>query len=121
MSATETNRRLAKTGLVAAALVGSLLTFALPATAAPDGIQTFHPNAVTDVRGTNCGHPQLSADGTWWEEYCDVYSGQLRTITYCADGTTRIGDWVGPGHWRLYGYCYESGSTVAGVAYQKIG
>ncbi|MFC5663399.1 hypothetical protein ACFP3U_10460 [Kitasatospora misakiensis] len=115
-------RTFAKLGTVAVAALGVLGATALPATAdTTDTTATSTEPTVTTVRpGTapvaitadyKC---TITADYGWrWEGNCRIASGELRTITYCANGTSSTGLWIGarPEPWAVWGNCPNSSWT----------
>ncbi|MFJ9691004.1 hypothetical protein [Kitasatospora sp. NPDC101183] len=122
-------RKLATLGMAATAALGVLGTTTLPATAAPAVERTTADQTVTP--GTIGASPEvaaasyhcvITADYGWrWEGYCNVYSGELRTITYCADGTNTVGLWIGarPEAWDVWGNC--PGSSWTRIVFQTRG
>ncbi|MET8542016.1 hypothetical protein ABZW03_15365 [Kitasatospora sp. NPDC004799] len=114
-------RKIATFGLAAAATLGALATTTAPAAAATVRNQTVTP-ATTEAWNTVTGDAYrcvITADYGWrWEGYCNVYSGRLRTITYCADGSHSTGLWIGarPEAWAVWGNC--PGSRWTRVVFQ---
>ncbi|MFD5461298.1 hypothetical protein ACFWIQ_00530 [Kitasatospora sp. NPDC127059] len=114
-------RKIAMFGMAGAAALGMLGTATLPAAAAPAADQTITSGAAAsspEVTATGY-HCVITANYGWrWEGYCNVYSGQLRTITYCANGTSSVGLWIGarPQAWDVWGNC--PGSTWTKVVFQ---
>ncbi|MER7845256.1 hypothetical protein ABTZ03_15065 [Kitasatospora sp. NPDC096077] len=114
-------RKIATFGMAVTAALGVLGTATLPAAAAPAADPTITPDIVAasphiDATGYHC---VITANYGWrWEGYCNVYSGQLRTITYCANGTSSVGLWIGarPEAWDVWGNC--PGSTWTKVVFQ---
>ncbi|GAA3700878.1 hypothetical protein GCM10022224_078420 [Nonomuraea antimicrobica] len=51
--------------------------------------------------------------GHGWEGGCSVGSGEIRTVTYCTDGSNRLGGWIyaRPNPWFVHGDC-GSGAFV---------
>ena len=95
-------RKIATFGMAAAAALGMLGTATLPAAAAPAHVAAAPYHCV------------ITANYGWrWEGYCNVYSGQLRTITYCANGNYTVGLWIGarPAAWAVWGNCPGSAWT----------
>ncbi|MFF2044906.1 hypothetical protein ACFVVX_31280 [Kitasatospora sp. NPDC058170] len=117
-------RNVAKFGMVAAAALGALGATTLPAAGAPAADQTITagsgiawPTAVT--ASYNC---VITADYGWrWEGNCRIYSGELRTITYCANGTSSTGLWIGARSqpWAVWGNC--PGSSWTHIDFQSRG
>ncbi|MEU4801699.1 hypothetical protein [Actinosynnema sp. NPDC023587] len=121
MSMKQAVLRAGKFASVAAVLAGSAMLTAAPASASPNAEAQARPAA-------QAAAPEASWDCTitaylgWrWEGWCTGYSGELRTITYCANGTSSTGDWIQPrpAAWFVYGNC--SGSTVTSVDFQTRG
>ncbi|MEE1824618.1 hypothetical protein [Streptomyces sp. BE20] len=128
-------RNIARLGMVAAAALGVLGTTTLPATAGP----TAHAPAAEQARAadqtitagsgvaspaaiTASYHCVITADYGWrWEGNCRIYSGELRTITYCANGTSSTGLWIGARTepWAVWGNC--PGSSWTRIAFQSRG
>ncbi|GHF33940.1 hypothetical protein GCM10018790_09540 [Kitasatospora xanthocidica] len=110
--------------MATAAALGVLGTTTLPAAAAPAPDQSVTPAAVA-ASNTVAASPYrcaITANYGWrWEGYCYVYSGQLRTITYCADGTHSTGLWIGarPQAWDVWGNC--PGSSWTKIVFQWRG
>ena len=103
-------------GMAAAAALGLLGTATLPAAAAPADDQTITPSAAAASPHVAAApyHCVITANYGWrWEGYCNVYSGQLRTITYCANGNYTVGLWIGarPAAWAVWGNCPGSAWT----------
>ncbi|MGW2250480.1 hypothetical protein ACWCXH_09795 [Kitasatospora sp. NPDC001660] len=116
-------RKIATFGVAAAAALGILGTTALPAAAAPAADQTITagPNAPTSAI-TASYHCVITADYGWrWVGKCNIYSGELRTITYCANGTYTVGLWIGarPAAWDVWGNC--PGSSWTRIVFQTRG
>ncbi|MEV7024127.1 hypothetical protein [Kitasatospora sp. NPDC093558] len=116
-------RKIAAFGAATVAALGILGTTALPAAAEPaaDRTITAGPNAATDAI-TASYHCVITADYGWrWEGKCNIYSGELRTITYCANGTSSTGLWIGarPEAWDVWGNCPNS--TWTRVLFQTRG
>ncbi|MFD9892848.1 hypothetical protein ACFWY9_26180 [Amycolatopsis sp. NPDC059027] len=44
-----------------------------------------------------------------WSSTVTVFDGQSRSITFCNNGTRKVGDWMGRGTWSFYGECYGNG------------
>ncbi|MEV7923778.1 hypothetical protein [Kitasatospora sp. NPDC088264] len=118
-------RKIATFGAAAAATLGVLGTTTLPAAAAPTvADQTITANAIgasPEVAAASY-HCVITANYGWrWEGYCNVYSGELRTITYCANGTSTTGLWIGARSqaWDVWGNC--PGSTWTRIVFQSRG
>ncbi|MFJ1931266.1 hypothetical protein ACIOGZ_01130 [Kitasatospora sp. NPDC088160] len=118
-------RKIATFGAAAAATLGVLGTTTLPAAAAPTvADQTITANAIgasPEVAAASY-HCVITANYGWrWEGYCNVYSGELRTITYCANGTSTTGLWIGARSqaWDVWGNC--PGSTWTKIVFQSRG
>ncbi|MFJ4593016.1 MULTISPECIES: hypothetical protein [unclassified Kitasatospora] len=118
-------RKIATFGAAAAATLGVLGTTTLPAAAAPTvADQTITANAIgasPEVASASY-HCVITANYGWrWEGYCNVYSGELRTITYCANGTSTTGLWIGARSqaWDVWGNC--PGSTWTRIVFQSRG
>ncbi|MEE1787521.1 hypothetical protein PUR71_32140 [Streptomyces sp. SP17BM10] len=116
-------RKITTFGAAATAALGILGTTTLPAAAEPAADQTITatPNAATDA-ATASYHCVITANYGWrWEGKCNVYSGELRTITYCANGTSSTGLWIGarPAAWDVWGNCPNS--TWTRVLFQSRG
>jgi hypothetical protein len=97
---------MAKAGMIAAALMGSVLFTASPASAAPS---TSTAVASAPVPGAaNCWQETASIDH--WAGKCQVYSGYIRTVTVCANGQYKYGAWIGARSdpWYVYGECIGS-------------
>ncbi|WP_316524800.1 hypothetical protein [Kitasatospora brasiliensis] len=114
-------RKIATFGLAAAAAFGVLGTTTLPAAAATAPHQTITPGAaaVSNTVASEAYHCVITANYGWrWEGYCYVYSGQLRTITYCADGSHTTGLWIGARSqaWSVWGNC--PGSRWTKIVFQ---
>ncbi|MFD0273034.1 hypothetical protein ACFVHB_03860 [Kitasatospora sp. NPDC127111] len=118
-------RNIAELGMVATAALGVLGTTTLPAAAAaPAADQSIsagsgiaQPEAVAASY-----HCTITADYGWrWEGSCRIYSGELRTITYCANGTSSTGLWIGarPQPWAVWGNC--PGSSWTRILFQTRG
>ncbi|MEV6975918.1 hypothetical protein [Kitasatospora sp. NPDC093806] len=123
-------RNIAKLGMVAAATLGVLGTTTLPAAAVtlPTGaaagttVITAKQAATTPVAITASYRCVITADYGWrWEGNCRIYSGELRTITYCANGTSSTGLWIGarPEPWAVWGNC--PGSSWTRIVFQSRG
>ncbi|MEU3568075.1 hypothetical protein AB0E96_06540 [Kitasatospora sp. NPDC036755] len=114
-------RKIATFGLAATAALGVLGTTAPPAAAATVRTRTATPES-TETWNTVASatyHCVITANYGWrWEGHCNVYSGRLRTITYCANGTSTTGLWIGarPEAWAVWGNC--SGSTWTRIVFQ---
>ncbi|MBO1420004.1 hypothetical protein [Streptomyces sp. FH025] len=114
-------RKIAGFGMAAAAALGLLGTATPPAAAASGHHRIVTPGAAAawpSITATGY-HCVITANYGWrWEGYCNVYSGQLRTITYCANGTYSVGLWIGarPQAWAVWGNC--PGSTWTKVVFQ---
>ncbi|MFD0398169.1 hypothetical protein ACFVHI_08810 [Kitasatospora sp. NPDC127121] len=121
-------RKIATFGMAAAAALGVLGTTALPAAAAPTAAaaadQTITAGAIgasPEVAAASY-HCVITADYGWrWVGYCNVYSGELRTITYCANGTSTTGLWIGARSqaWDVWGNC--PGSSWTKIVFQSRG
>ncbi|MFJ7905762.1 hypothetical protein [Kitasatospora sp. NPDC096204] len=114
-------RKFAMFGLAATAALGALGTTTLPAAATPGRIRTATPDAIPawNTVATDTYRCVITGNYGWrWEGRCNVYSGRLRTITYCADGSYSTGLWVGarPEAWAVWGNC--PGSTWTRVVFQ---
>lgn len=115
-------RKITTFGLAAAAALGVLGTTALPAAAATTTPhRTVTPAADEDPNtvASDAYRCAVTADYGWrWEGNCHVYSGSLRTITYCADGSHTTGLWIGarPEAWAVWGNC--PGSSWARIVFQ---
>ncbi|WP_030234219.1 hypothetical protein [Streptomyces sp. NRRL S-350] len=114
-------RKTATFGLAAVAALGALGATTLPAAAAPAPDQTVTPGAVaaSNTVAASPYHCVITANYGWrWEGYCNVYSGQLRTITYCANGSHTTGLWIGarPQAWDVWGNC--PGSSWTKIVFQ---
>ncbi|TYC77464.1 hypothetical protein [Streptomyces sp. CB01881] len=118
-------RNTARLGMVAAAALGVLGTTTLPAgAAAPAADQSISAGsaAAAPAAVTASYHCTITADYGWrWEGNCRIYSGQLRTITYCANGTSTTGLWIGarPEPWAVWGNC--PGSSWTRIVFQSRG
>ncbi|MEU8510114.1 hypothetical protein AB0C76_00815 [Kitasatospora sp. NPDC048722] len=117
-------RKITTFGAAAAAALGILGTTTLPATAdaAADQTITAGPNAAAADAVTASYHCVITANYGWrWEGKCNIYSGELRTITYCANGTSSTGLWIGarPAAWDVWGNCPNS--TWTRVLFQSRG
>ncbi|MFI2606742.1 hypothetical protein [Kitasatospora sp. NPDC018619] len=114
-------RKIAAFGLAATAALGVLGATTTPAAAATEQARTIAPED-TEIWTTVAGaayHCVITANYGWrWEGSCNVYSGQLRTVTYCADGSHTTGLWIGarPQAWAVWGNC--PGSTWTRVVFQ---
>ncbi|WP_117214177.1 hypothetical protein, partial [Allorhizocola rhizosphaerae] len=56
--------------------------------------------------------------GNRWTGYCRVYSGEIRTITYCSNSAyNSVGAWIGPRTqpWFVYGDCGPSSVVNIGI------
>lgn len=113
---------LTKIGVTVAALAGLLLLTMAPASAA-GADQAFSGVQSAPVSSTEASWDcVITADYGWrWEGSCQGYSGELRTITYCANGTSTVGAWIQarPAPWFVYGNC--SGSSWTGIDFQTRG
>ncbi|MFI6843888.1 hypothetical protein OG535_31230 [Kitasatospora sp. NBC_00085] len=118
-------RNIARLGMVAAAALGVLGTTTLPSAAATPaadqsisaGSGVASPEAITASY-----HCTITADYGWrWEGNCRIYSGELRTITYCANGTSTTGLWIGARSqpWAVWGNC--PGSSWTRIVFQTRG
>ncbi|MFD9701190.1 hypothetical protein [Lentzea sp. NPDC059081] len=89
----------ASTAVLALAALGGT-TPALAGSSEPD---TTPPAAAANY---NCYGFHLVSPSRW-EGGCSVASGQIRTITYCSDGSNRVGGWIGARQdpWFVYGDC----------------
>ncbi|MEV7780256.1 hypothetical protein [Kitasatospora sp. NPDC088351] len=117
-------RTFTKLGVVAVAALGVLGTTALPATAepVPDQSITAGSGVTTADAIAASYHCVITANYGWrWEGNCTIYSGELRTITYCANGTSTTGLWIGarPQPWAVWGNC--PGSSWTRIAFQSRG
>ncbi|MQS15069.1 hypothetical protein F7Q99_23090 [Streptomyces kaniharaensis] len=116
-------RKIAAFGVAAAATLGVLGTTTLPAAADPIADHTvIAGQSVGKHSITASYHCVITADYGWrWEGECNVYSGQLRTITYCADGSHTTGLWIGarPQAWDVWGNC--PGSSWTRIVFQTRG
>ncbi|MBV6697210.1 hypothetical protein KV557_08755 [Kitasatospora aureofaciens] len=117
-------RKIATFGVTAAAALGVLGTTTLPAAAEPATDQTVIAGASAALPSvaTASYHCVITANYGWrWEGYCNVYSGEMRTITYCADGSHTTGLWIGarPEAWDVWGNC--PGSTWTRIVFQSRG
>lgn len=93
---------------VAAAALGTLAVGTATASAAtPEAV----PQSVT--ASYNCYGFHL-INSHRWEGGCSVASGSIRTITYCSDGSNRVGGWIGarPNPWFVYGDCGSLSDVV---------
>lgn len=104
-----------------ALVVGLGALLAAPAATAAPAAQSPQIAAVAMNKAAEMG-PQASwSCGNWyigyssWSADCRVYSGQLRSITYCSNAT-RYGAWVGAGYWKFRGDCY--GARLDGIGLQ---
>ncbi|WP_224282473.1 hypothetical protein [Streptomyces sp. LS1784] len=115
-------RKIATLGLATVAALSALGTTAQPAAAAATiQDQTVTPGtaAASNTIAAEAYRCAITANYGWhWEGYCYVYSGQLRTITYCADGSHTTGLWIGarPQAWSVWGKC--PGSTWTKIVFQ---
>ncbi|MFJ6772234.1 hypothetical protein ACIQOV_14925 [Kitasatospora sp. NPDC091257] len=114
-------RKIATFGLAATAALGALGATALPAAAATTGTRSVTPGAAEawNTITSEAYHCVITGNYGWrWEGYCNVYSGRLRTITYCADGSHTTGLWIGarPEAWAVWGKC--PGSTWTRIVFQ---
>nr|BFD94473.1 hypothetical protein KitaXyl93_58330 [Kitasatospora sp. Xyl93] len=114
-------RKIATFGLAATAALGALGTSTLPAAAATAPSRTVDPGAAEDWNtiAADAYRCVITANYGWrWEGRCNVYSGWLRTITYCADGSHSTGLWIGarPEAWAVWGNC--PGSRWTRVVFQ---
>ncbi|MFE4394095.1 MULTISPECIES: hypothetical protein [Streptomycetaceae] len=114
-------RKIVTFGLAATAALGVLGTTALPAAAATVRTQAITPETDTDWNTVETATYRcvITADYGWrWEGTCNVYSGRLRTITYCADGSSSTGLWIGarPQAWAVWGNC--PGSSWTRIVFQ---
>ncbi|MFE4515518.1 hypothetical protein ACFRMQ_15155 [Kitasatospora sp. NPDC056783] len=114
-------RKIATCGLAATAALGAFGTTAQPAAAATTPHQSITPGAAaaSNTVASEAYHCVITANYGWrWEGYCNVHSGRLRTITYCADGSHTTGLWIGarPNAWAVWGNC--PGSTWTRVVFQ---
>jgi hypothetical protein len=111
---------IAKAGMIAAALMGTLFFMASPASAAPSTSTTGaaqETSASVPVPAVwDCY--DIAYQGDRWTGWCQVYSGEMRTITYCANGRVAYGAWIyaRPEPWFVYGDC--PGSRVTAVVEQ---
>ncbi|MER7752151.1 hypothetical protein [Kitasatospora sp. NPDC097643] len=118
-------RKIATFGMTAAAALGVLGTTTLPAAAAPAAVDqsiTAAAAAASPAVAAASYHCVITHDYGWrWEGYCNVYSGELRTITYCADGSHTTGLWIGarPQAWDVWGNC--PGSSWTRIVFQSRG
>ncbi|MFJ2862284.1 hypothetical protein [Kitasatospora sp. NPDC087314] len=116
------SRKIATFGVAAAATLGVLGTTTLPAAAAPATDQTITAGATGASASAASYHCVITADYGWrWVGYCNVYSGELRTITYCANGSHTTGLWIGarPQAWDVWGNC--PGSSWTKIVFQTRG
>ncbi|MFF1907078.1 hypothetical protein [Kitasatospora sp. NPDC058218] len=109
-------RNIAKFGMVAAAALGALGTTTLPAVAAPTvADQSISAGSGASAQAVTASYRcVITADYGWrWEGNCRIYSGELRTITYCANGTSTTGLWIGARTepWAVWGNCPNSSWT----------
>ncbi|MBV2156294.1 hypothetical protein [Kitasatospora sp. SUK 42] len=114
-------RKIATFGMAAAAALGLLGTATLPAAAASVHHQIVTPGAAAASPTIDAAayHCVITANYGWrWEGYCNVYSGRLRTITYCANGKYSVGLWIGARQqaWAVWGNC--PGSTWTKIVFQ---
>ena len=58
-----------------------------------------------------------------WEGGCSVASGQIRTITYCTDGSNRVGGWIyaRPNPWFVSGDCGSAAFVTGGIGIETRG
>ncbi|MEU6232757.1 hypothetical protein [Kitasatospora sp. NPDC047058] len=135
-------RNIVRLGTAAAAALGVLGTTALPAAAAAPADQrasahrstsagqsisvgqsiSAGPGIAPAAAVTASYHCTITANYGWrWEGSCRIYSGELRTITYCANGTSSTGLWIGarPEPWAVWGNC--PGSRWTRVVFQSRG
>ncbi|RKT53590.1 hypothetical protein [Saccharothrix australiensis] len=92
--------------LALAATAGAALVGAAPAVAGPAEASSSTPP--TAAASYNC-YGFHKPNPHRWAGGCSVASGQIRTITYCSDGSNRVGGWIGarPNPWLVYGECGE--------------
>ncbi|MGW6915273.1 hypothetical protein ACWGB8_15865 [Kitasatospora sp. NPDC054939] len=117
----------ARFGLAAAAALGAIGATTLPATAttlpAPAPAAGEIVAGAADAQAVAASYRcVITANHGWrWEGNCRIYSGELRTITYCANGTSSTGLWIGarPEPWAVWGNC--PGSTWTRVVFQTRG
>lgn len=89
-------RKITMFGAAATAALGILGTTPLPAAAEPAADQTITAGPTSADAVTASYHCVITANYGWrWEGKCTIYSGELRTITYCANGTSSTGLWIG--------------------------
>ncbi|MEU1420283.1 hypothetical protein [Kitasatospora sp. NPDC005751] len=117
-------RNIAKFGMVAAAALGAVGATTLPASAAPAaGDQSISAGPGASAEAVTASYRcTITADYGWrWEGNCRIYSGELRTITYCANGTSTTGLWIGARTqpWAVWGNC--PGSSWTRIAFQTRG
>ncbi|MFJ9952314.1 hypothetical protein [Kitasatospora sp. NPDC091207] len=117
-------RNIAKFGMVAAAALGAVGATALPTVAAPAAAeQSITAGSALSAQAVTASYRcVITADYGWrWEGNCRIYSGELRTITYCANGTSTTGLWIGARSepWAVWGNC--PGSSWTRIVFQTRG
>ncbi|MFE2721186.1 hypothetical protein [Kitasatospora sp. NPDC059327] len=117
-------RNIVKVGMVAAAALGAVGATALPTVAAPAATeQSITAGSALSAQAVTASYRcVITADYGWrWEGNCRIYSGELRTITYCSNGTSTTGLWIGarPEPWAVWGNC--PGSSWTRIVFQTRG
>ncbi|MFJ9604994.1 hypothetical protein ACIRS1_01395 [Kitasatospora sp. NPDC101176] len=112
------------TALTAGALSATAVPTGTTATTATTADRTLTTEALATSPGVTAASYRcvITADYGWrWEGRCNVYSGQLRTVTYCADGSHTTGLWIGarPQAWDVWGNC--PGSSWTRILFQTRG
>lgn len=111
-----------KLALLLVAAAGAAFVGVAPASAenAPSVEASAPPSASASY---NCYGFHYVNDGHGWAGGCSVGSGEIRTITYCTDGSNRVGGWIyaRPNPWLVSGDCGSGAFVTGGIAIETRG